>query len=54
MFVLECPEIAKCPQCGTRVAQSASFLSNSVFRIEAYTCPNCKKRFHVTAYTVDI
>jgi transposase-like protein len=39
--------MVKCPNCNTEVAGPDKSLKNQVFRIEGYTCKNCKRTFEV-------
>jgi len=39
--------MVKCPNCSAEVAEADKSLKNQVFRIECYTCKNCKHNFKV-------
>ena len=39
--------MVKCPNCNADVAEPDKSLKNHVFRIESYTCKNCKHNFKV-------
>jgi transposase-like protein len=39
--------MVKCPNCNAEVVEPDKLLKNQVFRIEGYTCKNCKHNFKV-------